>query len=257
LERSIHQLLVTIGLGYFIIFATIELVSDWLSGTIPFFDYYHIPFIILFAVSVILAWDRPRVGYLMAAIAGLAAVTIFTPFTFVKGVSSPADSVLFVYDVTIFPLILMAVSYSILALLERRNPTRPHSPGFSFVQRTIAILVVGFIIGSLTVGALTAGTENQLLNSASSSADITIPLGAGTPGNHGYNPLNLTVTAGKIVTWVNKDTTVHSVTSTTGLFDSGNLNPGQTYSHQFSQPGVYPYHCTLHLWMKGNITVTP
>ena len=228
-----------------------------MSGTIPFFDYYHVPFIILFTVSIILVRAKPRAGYTIATISGLAAVSIFTPFTFVKGVSSPADFYLFVYVVTIFPLILMTVSYSLLELLERRNPSRSASPSFSLLRRTVVFLVIGFIMGSLTVGALAAGTENQLLASVGSSADIVIPQGAGTPGNTGYNPLNFTVTAGKTVTWANKDTTVHTVTSTTGLFDSGNLNPGQTYTHSFSQLGVYKYYCTLHSWMQGNVTVRP
>jgi len=47
----------------------------------------------------------------------------------------------------------------------------------------------------------------------------------------------------------------HTVTSTTGLFDSGILNPGQTWSYTFVQAGVYNYYCTLHSWMKGNVTV--
>jgi len=107
------------------------------------------------------------------------------------------------------------------------------------------------------VGALAAGTENQLLSSAGTSADITIPRGAGTPGSTGYLPANFTTTVGKTVTWANKDTTTHTVTSTTGLFDSGILNPGQTYSHTFAQAGIYRYYCTLHSWMKGNVTVKP
>ena len=118
-------------------------------------------------------------------------------------------------------------------------------------------MILGFIIGGVTVGALAAGTENQLLSSVNTSADITIPRGAAVQGNTAYNPGNFPVKAGNTVTWVNKDTTVHTVTSTSGQFDSGNLNPGQTYSHAFTQTGVYKYYCTLHVWMKGNVTVTP
>ena len=158
---------------------------------------------------------------------------------------------------TVFPLILAAVSYSAMGLLEMRKPERSNSLRFSLLRRTIAILVLGFIIGGFTVGVLAAGTENQLLSSTGISADITIPRGAGTPGSIGYVPANFTTTAGKTVTWANKDTTPHTVTSTTGLFDSGILNPGQTSSHTFPQAGVYGYYCTLHSWMKGNVTVKP
>src|SRR6266699_1013077 len=206
---------------------------------------------------IFLVWTRPRIGYLLSIIVGLVAVAIFTPFTFVKGLSSPADTGLFVYVMTIFPLILAAVSYPAMGLLEMRKPARASSLTFSILRRTIAVLAVGFIIGGFTVGALAAGTENQLLSSAGTSADITIPRGAGTPGSTGYLPANFTTTVGRTVTWANKDTTTHTVTSTTGLFDSGILNPGQTYSHTFAQAGVYSYYCTLHSWMKGNLTVKP
>ncbi len=256
-RKSLYPLVTIVGLGYFVLFATVQLVADWLGGTIPFFDYYHVPFIILFLVSILLVLTRPRIGYLVSIIVGLVAVAIFTPFTFVKGLSSPAGVLLFVYVMTVFPLILAAESYSALGLLEMRKPARANSFRFSILRRTIAVLVLGFIIGGFTVGALAAGTESQLLSSAGTSADITIPRGAGTPGAIGYAPANFTTTAGKTVTWANKDTTTHTVTGTTGLFDSGILSPGQTYTHTFAQAGVYSYYCTLHSWMKGNVTVRP
>jgi len=54
---------------------------------------------------------------------------------------------------------------------------------------------------------------------------------------------------------VNHDTTAHTVT-TTGLFDSGNMNSGALYRHIFSNPGEFQYVCTYHSWMKGTVTVT-
>lgn len=194
---------------------------------------------------------------MVSVVTGLVAVAIFAPFTFVKGLSSPADVGLFVYVMTIFPLILAAVSYSAMGFLEMRKPARSNSFRFSILRPTVAALVLGFIVGGFTVGLLAAGTENQLLSSAGTSADITILRGAGTPGAAGYAPANFTITVGKTVTWANKDTTAHTVTSTTGLFDSGILNPGQTWSHTFTQTGIYSYYCTLHSWMKGNVTVKP
>ena len=256
-RKSVYSLITIIGLGYFVLFATIQFVADWLGGTTPFFDIYHVPFIILFIVSILLVWSKPRFGYLASMIVGLVAVAIFTPFTFVKGLSSPADIGLFIYVMTVFPLILAAVSYSAMGFLVMRKPERSNSLRFSILRRAIIVLVLGFIVGGFTVGALAAGTENQLLASAGTSADLSLPRGAGTPGSTRYFPANFTTTAGKTVTWANKDTTTHTVTSTAGLFDSGILNPGQTFSHTFAQAGVYGYYCTLHSWMKGNVTVKP
>src|SRR5947199_1071789 len=163
-HRESHYTVITIiGLNYFVAYATIQFVADWLDGSIPFFDYYHVPFIVLFLLSIFLVWTRPRIGYLLSMIVRLVAVAIFTPFTFVKGLSSPADTGLFVYVMTIFPLILAAVSYSAMGLLEMRKPARASSLTFSILRRTIAVLVVGFMIGGLTVVALASGTENTIL----------------------------------------------------------------------------------------------
>ena len=88
-RKSLYTAITIIGLGYFVAFATIQFVADWLGGKILFFDYYHVPFIVLFLLSIFLVWTRPRIGYLLSMIVGLVAVAIFTPFTFVKGFPAP------------------------------------------------------------------------------------------------------------------------------------------------------------------------
>jgi plastocyanin len=192
----------------------------------------------------------------MGVVSGVAGIAVLSPFTFIKGVSSPADFGIFFYAITIFPMMLAAALYSLMAYLDLRNPNRPISSNRLYMQRLIIVLILGFIIGGVTVGSLAAGTENRLLLSANTGADITIPRGAAVQGNSAYSSANFTVANGRTVTWLNKDVTVHTVTSTSGLFDSGNLNPGQTFSHAFTQTGFYKYYCTLHAWMKGNVTVT-
>jgi plastocyanin len=66
---------------------------------------------------------------------------------------------------------------------------------------------------------------------------------------------NITVTAGTTVRWLNDGPSGHTTTSDTGVWDSGTLNPGQTYQYESGTPGTYPYHCTLHPGMVGSITV--
>jgi plastocyanin len=51
------------------------------------------------------------------------------------------------------------------------------------------------------------------------------------------------------------DAVAHTVTSDTGVWDSGTLATGQSYSHTFDQPGTYPYHCAIHPFMKATIIV--
>jgi plastocyanin len=70
-----------------------------------------------------------------------------------------------------------------------------------------------------------------------------------------FSPATLTITAGDTVTWTNQDTTTHTATSNTGVFDSGDLDPGDAFSFTFTTPGTYEYHCTPHPTMTGQIVV--
>lgn len=74
--------------------------------------------------------------------------------------------------------------------------------------------------------------------------------------NMAFNPSTLNVKVGTTVTWVNRDSTAHDVVSDTGLFNSGNLNNGQSYSYTFNQAGSFPYHCGIHPSMTGTIVVS-
>ena len=76
--------------------------------------------------------------------------------------------------------------------------------------------------------------------------------------NYRFTPSTVTVTAGQSVTWTNGTTdTPHTVTADGGSFDSGNLDPGLSYTHTFTTPGTFPYHCQYHqnLGMVGTVVV--
>ncbi len=71
-----------------------------------------------------------------------------------------------------------------------------------------------------------------------------------------FNPGSLSVVAGSTVTWMNSDTTIHTVTADDGSFNSGNIAVGATYSKVFSTAGTFSYHCTIHPEMTGKVVVT-
>ena len=65
---------------------------------------------------------------------------------------------------------------------------------------------------------------------------------------------------GTTVTWLNEDSAFHSVTSgfydaPTELFDSGHMDPFESFSYTFSESGIYDYYCTLHPWMEAQVIV--
>lgn len=70
-----------------------------------------------------------------------------------------------------------------------------------------------------------------------------------------FQPQNIRVSAGDTITWTNDDSVVHTATADNGEFDSGHLEPGQTFSHVFGEPGTYDYRCTIHPTMVGTVTV--
>ena len=71
-----------------------------------------------------------------------------------------------------------------------------------------------------------------------------------------YQPQDLTVAVGTTVTWRNDepDRTVHSVTG--GPLASPDLAPGEVFAFAFTEAGTYTYHCRLHTYMEGRVTVT-
>jgi plastocyanin len=45
------------------------------------------------------------------------------------------------------------------------------------------------------------------------------------------------------------------VTANDNSFDSGSIAPGKEYKKKFDNVGSYPYHCSIHPNMKGEIIV--
>jgi plastocyanin len=90
-----------------------------------------------------------------------------------------------------------------------------------------------------------------------------------------FEPAVIEIRAGQTVTWKNSSAReVHTVTADPRQaanaenielpkgaqpFDSGYMNPGQTYQHTFRKPGTYRYVCTLHevQRMIGQVVVKP
>jgi LPXTG-motif cell wall-anchored protein len=71
-----------------------------------------------------------------------------------------------------------------------------------------------------------------------------------------FSPSSVTISVGETVTWTNNGDNTHTTTDS-GVWDSGNLTPGQSFSHTFDTAGTFNYLCTIHpTLMTGTITVT-
>ena len=71
------------------------------------------------------------------------------------------------------------------------------------------------------------------------------------------HPHTVIVATGAIVTWRNEDLVAHTISSADAWFDSGQLAAGESYSHQFDQPGTFRYQCKNHPQMEGVAIVMP
>jgi plastocyanin len=72
--------------------------------------------------------------------------------------------------------------------------------------------------------------------------------------NFAVEPRELTIRAADTVEW-RIVSGRHSSTSKDAAWDSGELEQGAAFAQQFDVPGVYPYFCTPHDFMRGTITV--
>jgi plastocyanin len=73
----------------------------------------------------------------------------------------------------------------------------------------------------------------------------------------GYAPAELTVPVGTTVAWINEASTSQTVSATgaNGFFDSGMLQPGESYSYTFNGAGNYTYQ-SLTTGIEGEVIVT-
>jgi len=136
-------------------------------------------------------------------------------------------------------------------------------------RRMFALLTMATVaIGSLFVsnGVTTAGAV-----ASSTNHTISITTGGTCTNFFCYTPAKLSIFQADTVTWKNTTTVAHTATTcstsacsgvgsgtgTDAAFNSGLINPGATFTHQFHGRGTYNYYCQIHGYalMHGTITV--
>ena len=127
------------------------------------------------------------------------------------------------------------------SLRINRRSTSVVSPLRRYVT-TGNLAIVLFVV--LTVLSTIRGKETE-----TTKADVVIE-------NFSFSPQTFTLPAGATVTWTNRDSMPHTVTSTDKRFPkSPVMKPGQSYSNKFAAAGTYSYFCSIHPRMTGKIIV--
>jgi plastocyanin len=116
-------------------------------------------------------------------------------------------------------------------------------------MKRLLLLVVLSVIALLmfvpTAAAQDAGVESVPIQNAWS---VNI-------GDNFFDPPQSAVEPGSTITWTNNGDEPHTVTADDGSFDSGMLNPGDSYTVAFDGQGTLTYHCAIHPEMRGSVTV--
>jgi plastocyanin len=111
----------------------------------------------------------------------------------------------------------------------------------------------------LTIAALaltlTACGSSYSTQPNGTTTTVSIVAGASLLTNTAFGVNPLTISTGTTVKWTNSDNMSHTSTSNTGVWDSGQISAGTSYSYTFRSAGTYPYHCSNHPGMAGVIIV--
>jgi plastocyanin len=75
--------------------------------------------------------------------------------------------------------------------------------------------------------------------------------------NFTFEPKELDIAVGTMVTWSNADDIPHTATSRDEppAFDSGALDTDEKFSFTFTKLGTYAYYCKVHPHMRGVVVV--
>lgn len=134
-------------------------------------------------------------------------------------------------------------------------------------KRIVIISIIVLITGiSLGIVVLSQNTVVQDVDDQKAilKGDVIMSTKVSRPGcektDSCYTPSKIVIKQGNPVTWVNEDAAFHSVTSgyydePSEIFDSGYLDPEESFTFVFENIGIYDYFCTLHPWMKGQVIV--
>jgi nitrite reductase (NO-forming) len=158
---------------------------------------------------------------------------------------------------------LFRIHRGALGMIDVEGPSNPAI--FSSVKNATTGPVVDQHQMNMTSMTETAST-NASAPANSTNVQVVIE-------NYAYTPADLTINVGTTVTWINKDQVGHTVTegvpesakaAAQRIFDSSNevstgkptvMQPGESWSFTFTQPGIYDYYCIPHPYMRGHITV--
>jgi plastocyanin len=125
----------------------------------------------------------------------------------------------------------------------------------------ILLLVIAVLLSGCTTTTTTRPAEPTPVTTMPAPTQTPEPTTPATVSvaikSSTFTPDIVEISKGTTVIWTNDDGVRHTVTSISDAFDSGNIDPGKTYSYTFNQAGPFEYRCSIHPSMPhGKVIVT-
>ena len=121
----------------------------------------------------------------------------------------------------------------------------------------IPVLAVGVLALAVALVAGCSSKSTSTTPTTPKTTPSTTPSSGGTNVtivDFSFSPSTVTVAVGTKVTWTNSGSTAHTITGSD--WDSGQVQPGSTFTHTFNTAGTFDYHCSIHPTMTGKVIVT-
>jgi len=118
---------------------------------------------------------------------------------------------------------------------------------FNLFFSVIFILLFGFIVS--------CNEDDEVTGNGGNPGQNEVWMQSNT-----FNPATKTISVGTTITWTNKESATHTVTSgfpgnPTAIFASADLGVNGTFSFTFSSQDTIEYFCVHHPGMRGTIIV--
>jgi plastocyanin len=180
-------------------------------------------------------------------------ITLTVTVTSVNGFNSPVN--LAVVDM---PPQLASIVSATLNPATITPPANGQATSTLFVSITLGLSGTTYQFFGTYVFRIT-GTSGSATQSDSLEVILTNPLTSFTETIVGFSfqPSTITVPMGSTVVWTNTDPVTHTITSSRGLFDSGDLPTGQSFVYTFNSTGTFNYYDKYYPSLTGTVIVTP
>lgn len=115
---------------------------------------------------------------------------------------------------------------------------------------------MGGLLGTLTVVAACIGVAVRGDARLDAEKRQTIPPRASVSITaRGFEPVEVRVQRGGVVSWTNDDDREHRVQALDGSFESPRLLPGESFSRTFASPGTVEIGCPAHPRERSRVVV--